>query len=55
MTNLPDQLAAMREKFTADFGDGLMGRHHNSFQHRARVLRQATAAHRLRSADPDPK
>ena len=33
-------LAAMQARFTADFAAGLMGRHHNSYQHRARVLRQ---------------
>jgi len=30
----------MREKFLADFASGTMGRHHNTYQHRARLLRQ---------------
>lgn len=34
------ELAAMREKFLADFASGTMGRHHNTYQHRARLLRQ---------------
>ena len=33
-------LAGMEERFAADFADGLMGRLHNTFQHRSRVLRQ---------------
>ena len=35
-----DELAAMRAKFLADFASGSMGRHHNTYQHRARLLRQ---------------
>lgn len=37
-----DDLAAMRAKFLADFASGSMGRHHNTYQHRARLLRQMT-------------
>ena len=33
-------LAEMRSKFLTDFADGLVGRHHNSYQHRSRILRQ---------------
>ncbi len=33
-------LAGMEARFAADFADGLMGRLHNTFQHRSRVLRQ---------------
>ena len=36
------ELAAMRARFLADFSGGLMGQHHNTFQHRSRVLRQLT-------------
>jgi hypothetical protein len=43
----PD-LQAMRAKFIADFTGGLIGQHHNTFQHRERVLRQLTAQARLR-------
>jgi hypothetical protein len=45
---VPDQaapsaeLAAMRAQFLADFAGGTMGRHHNTYQHRSRVLRQMT-------------
>ena len=35
-----ERLAAMRTRFEADFADGLVGQHHNTFQHRSRVLRQ---------------
>ena len=35
----PD-LAAMKAQFAADFANGLIGRNHNTYQHRARVLRQ---------------
>jgi hypothetical protein len=41
-------LLAMQARFVSDFADGLMGRHHNTFQHRSRVLR------RLAEAVPDP-
>jgi hypothetical protein len=34
------RLSAMRAKFLADFAEGRMGQHHNTFQHRSRVLRQ---------------
>ena len=37
-------LAAMRTKFLADFAGGFVGQHHNTFQHRSRVLRQLTAS-----------
>jgi hypothetical protein len=33
-------LPGMEARFAADFADGLMGRLHNTFQHRSRVLRQ---------------
>jgi hypothetical protein len=35
----PD-LAAMRAKLFSDFANGVVGQHHNSFQHRSRILRQ---------------
>ena len=35
-------LAAMRAKFLTDFAGGLVGQHHNTYQHRSRVLRQRT-------------
>ena len=38
----PD-LEAMRARFMADFVAGRIGQHHNTFRHRARVLRQLTA------------
>lgn len=44
---VPDQvsespeLAAMRARFVADFSGGTMGQHHNTYQHRARLLRLA--------------
>lgn len=44
---IPD-LAAMRARFMADFVGGRIGRHHNTFQHRERVLRQLTAQARIR-------
>ena len=44
----PD-LAAMRAKFVADFAGGRIGTHHNTFQHRARVLRQLTAKAQVRA------
>lgn len=34
------ELAAMRARFLVDFAGGTMGRHHNTYQHRARVLRR---------------
>lgn len=46
---VPDQglesreLAAMRAKFVADFTGGTMGQHHNTYQHRSRVLRRLAA------------
>ena len=46
---VPDQssespeLAAMRAKFLADFSGGTMGQHHNTYQHRSRVLRRLAA------------
>lgn len=43
----PPDLPAMRARFIADFIGGRIGRHHNTFQHRERVLRQLTAAQRL--------
>ena len=38
----------MRAQFIADFVEGRIGRHHNTFQHRERVLRQLTQAQALR-------
>ena len=37
--SIPD-LAAMRAKLFNDFANGVVGQHHNSFQHRSRILRQ---------------
>lgn len=37
------ELAAMRAKFLADFSGGTMGQHHNTYQHRSRVLRRLAA------------
>ena len=34
------ELAAMRAQFIADFAGGTMGRRHNTYEHRARILRQ---------------
>jgi hypothetical protein len=36
-------LAEHRAAFVADFGAGRIGQHHNTYQHRARLLRQETA------------
>ncbi|MDQ8756744.1 hypothetical protein RCO27_10940 [Sphingosinicella sp. LHD-64] len=47
-----DDLAAMRARFVADFSGGLMGQHHNTYQHRARVLRQQTDASRRAAGEP---
>jgi hypothetical protein len=46
------RLLAMRARFLADFADGTMGRHHNTFQHRSRVLRQLTEARREEDSLP---
>ncbi len=42
----PDRsgLAALRARFMADFTAGRVGRRHNIFQHRERMLRQLNAA-----------
>ena len=40
----PPDLPAMRAQFIADFVAGRIGRHHNTFQHRERVLRQLAQA-----------
>lgn len=45
-------LLAMQARFVSDFADGLMGRHHNSFQHRSRVLRRLAGAGRLPEPGP---
>ncbi len=37
---LTDRVARTNATFAADFADGRMGTRHNTFQHRARVLRQ---------------
>jgi hypothetical protein len=42
----PPDLPAMRARFIADFVGGRIGQHHNTFQHRERVLRQITQAQR---------
>lgn len=47
-----DDLAAMRARFVADFTGGLMGQHHNTYQHRARALRQQTDASRRAAGVP---
>lgn len=47
----PPDLPAMRARFTADFVGGRIGRHHNTFQHRERVLRQLGEAAR-RAGEP---
>ena len=44
---IPD-VVAMRARFTADFVGGRIGQHHNTFQHRERVLRQLTAQAHVR-------
>ena len=44
---VPD-LVAMRARFMADFIGGRIGQHHNTFQHRERVLRQLTAQAQFR-------
>lgn len=49
----PD-LPAMRASFIADFVGGRIGRHHNTFQHRERVLRQLTQAQLRVEAGPEP-
>jgi len=38
-------------KLQADFSSGLVGQHHNTFQHRSRVLRQLTAECRAMTND----
>lgn len=43
----PPDLPAMRARFLADFTGGRVGRHHNTFQHRERVLRRVAEAERL--------
>lgn len=42
-TSESPELAAMRAKFLADFSGGTMGQHHNTYQHRSRVLRRLAA------------
>jgi hypothetical protein len=36
-------LRDMAASFVSDFANGRVGQHHNTYQHRARVLRQLTA------------
>lgn len=50
----PPDLPAMRARFTADFVSGRIGRHHNTFQHRERVLRQLAQAQADAGAEPPP-
>lgn len=40
------RLVAMRTSLMADFANGLVGQHYNTFQHRARILDQLTDAGR---------
>lgn len=40
---LREAVRVMDMKLLADFTNGLVGEHHNTFQHRSRVLRQLTA------------
>jgi len=47
-------LPAMRARFIADFVGGRVGRQHNTFQHRERVLRQLTRAQALADAGAEP-
>ena len=42
-TSESPELALMRAKFVADFTGGTMGQHHNTYQHRSRVLRRLAA------------
>lgn len=42
-TSESPELALMRAKFLADFSGGTMGQHHNTYQHRSRVLRRLAA------------
>lgn len=44
-------IGASRTQFLGDFADGTVGRHHNTFQHRSRVLRQLTDANSLAEAE----
>jgi hypothetical protein len=44
---VPD-LVAMRARFMVDFTGGRIGQHHNTFQHRERVLRQLSAQAQVR-------
>ncbi len=41
--SLKDQVDRMGSALAADFANGLVGTHYNTFQHRSRVLRQMTA------------
>ena len=43
------RLFAMRADFLADFAEGRIGRHHNTFEHRSRVLRQLAEASRTQA------
>lgn len=36
-------LADATASFSEDFSRGMIGRHHNTFEHRTRILRQMTA------------
>lgn len=50
---LPSKEEALRDMaalFVSDFANGRVGQHHNTFQHRARILRQLTA--KLRATTP---
>lgn len=45
-----ESLRDMAASFVSDFANGRVGQHHNTYQHRARVLRQLTAERRAPSS-----
>lgn len=51
--SLKDQVDRMGSALAADFANGLVGTHYNTFQHRSRVLRQMTA--RLNAMSDGPR
>jgi hypothetical protein len=50
--SLKDQVDRMSSALAADFANGLVGTHYNTFQHRSRVLRQMTATLNAMSDGP---
>ena len=50
--SLKDQVERMGSALAADFANGLVGTHYNTFQHRSRVLRQMTATLNAMSDGP---